>query len=1588
VSTINTQLYFRIDQGPDFQLGDVNVISDGTAAARHTIYYGGGNDSSTTAGSGFGNETAIAVDTAAGLVFSVGDGNAGSFDGFQVHNLYTGALISHAEFGANTGSALTDDVVQSLAIDSTTRTVYVNDWGFDASTTGIRQFTYDTSGNLTDNGFLVTQAQNLDITDAIAMYVDVANHKLYYVDDDSGYDFAPFNATNGVYVLDLNNPTTSIQLTSNGSGAGQFPTADQSGSNTFIGDNGNIVGLAVDVADGIVFFESTDNQGSSNNALWWVDANGGANQTAHQITLPAGVTLNFAGQSSQGGNAAGLSFDPVTKQIYLTDAENSNVTPDTGHLYVLQWNNSTKTVSSVTSFDTATLVGTSPGTVSPFDAIGTTTLDDLPMLTTSGTATHAVEQGANVTLLSPAPTITDPDGNHLTGATVQITAGTFSSNETSATDDHLTIDSAHRTGTATSGTINGTSISYSYNSATEKLTLSGYDTLTDYQTALSFVQYFTTGDNPSNYGNNTTRTVTWHVNDGAIGDPSGTNTTTTTLNIDGKNDAPVASAPASYVEQEGVAKNLHNASLNVSDVDGGIAGQNETATLSVTEGTLHAVAGTGTSLGVGISGDGTSTLTITGTVAQINGLLNGDGTSVLTHTGHVDANDTPNSITLSLSVNDNGFNGVPPPGAQTSNTATSTITAPDDTSVTFTGLSGNTSGSPVEGQQITATIHDAGVTVGSATYTWKVNGTTVQTGSSNTFTPTESNEGGALTLDVAFNDPNNASIAESDTNISVGSPSTVQENAAENASIAISGLTSGNAVEGTQLTATVTDADAPASGITYTWKVNNVTVHTGVDAAGNTYTPTENDEGSPISVSVSFTDTHGNAGETGTASAGTVQESPTENASIAISGLTAGNAVDGTQLTATVTEPDAPAAGITYTWKVNNVVVHTGVDAAGKTYTPTENDENSPISVSASFTDTHGFSETGTASAGTVQENPTENASIAISGLTTGNAVEGTQLTATVTESDAPGSGITYTWKVNNVVVHTGVDGAGNTYTPTENDEGSPIGVAVSFTDTHGFSESGSASAGTVQESPTENASISISGQVSGHPQDGHQLTATVTEPDAPASGITYTWTSNNVPVHTGVDGAGNTYTPTGSDDGHTIAVSVSFIDTHGFAEQGSASAGVDQNPLTGHMVLTSATEGTTLANSTAVATFTDTNLSDMAGDFTATIDWGDGVTTSGTVAGSSGTFTVDGGHTYTDEGTDTAVVTLTHTSDHVQSTTSGPVAVAEGDHLTPHDITAAIVVNQPFSGQIGHFTDTDTFTAASDFVATIDWGDGATTSGTVSGGSGSFDVNGTHAYTTTGMHNVHVTLTDDAPGTATATADAKIVFNQSNGNHASAGDLSAASFLSSDGTGPAGQTVGEVPDNWDMIGTGQFSGPGTDGTINTDALFLSDSGGVVIWQSQNGVVTTDQFVGQLPTDYHFAGIADFDGDGKSDVLWQQDGGNVVMWEMNGTQVTANQVVGQVPSNWHISGTADVNGDGMSDIILTSDAGAQRVWEMNGTQVIADQPYDPNAPLATHVLDTHVTDGTPPLVAPAPIVAGGLAGTLGGLSVHDAHFLV
>jgi len=231
--------------------------------------------------------------------------------------------------------------------------------------------------------------------------------------------------------------------------------------------------------------------------------------------------------------------------------------------------------------------------------------------------------------------------------------------------------------------------------------------------------------------------------------------------------------------------------------------------------------------------------------------------------------------------------------------------------------------------------------------------------------------------------------------------------------------------------------------------------------------------------------------------------------------------------------------------------------------------------------------------------------------------------------------------------------------------------------------------------------------------------------------------------------------------DSHTYAnagqdtVTVTLVDL----APGSANTvaiGTANIGLAAQVSLNSATERVALAPGTVVASITDGNSADLAGGFTAIIDWGDGTTSAGTVVGSNGAFSIQSsGHSYADEGDFTLTTTLTRTSDNTVVTSIGDVAVIE------HDVLAA--QGTPVFGDSGKalnnvtvatFTDTDTAALAGDFQATIDWGDGTTSAGTITGSNGSFTViGGGHTYASAGHDTITVTVTDPAPGTAIATA-------------------------------------------------------------------------------------------------------------------------------------------------------------------------------------------------------------------------------------------
>jgi hypothetical protein len=292
----------------------------------------------------------------------------------------------------------------------------------------------------------------------------------------------------------------------------------------------------------------------------------------------------------------------------------------------------------------------------------------------------------------------------------------------------------------------------------------------------------------------------------------------------------------------------------------------------------------------------------------------------------------------------------------------------------------------------------------------------------------------------------------------------------------------------------------------------------------------------------------------------------------------------------------------------------------------------------------------------------------------------------------------------------------------------------------------------------------------------------------------------------------------------------------------------------------------------------------------------------------------------------------------------SGSVSVAEADVLTGHPVSFTAHAHQAFSGTVATFDDTFTANVPGDFVATIDWGDGTTTAGTVSGGSGSFTVSGAHTYISPGQDTVTVLLADDAPGTATATASsvvnvaARSAKNDFNGDRTS--DLLFQETGGSDGGGhltgtpqiwlmnntsvTAQVTLPNPGATWSIVGTGDFNNDGDDDILFNDAA----TGNVQIWE-MNGTSVASMIPLPFPgANWVPLGIGDFNGDGTADILWRNSvSGEVDTWFINNGHMVGGTGAGFAGSQWQMVGLGDFNGDGTTDVLWRNkNTGAVESW--------------------------------------------------------------
>jgi hypothetical protein len=462
------------------------------------------------------------------------------------------------------------------------------------------------------------------------------------------------------------------------------------------------------------------------------------------------------------------------------------------------------------------------------------------------------------------------------------------------------------------------------------------------------------------------------------------------------------------------------------------------------------------------------------------------------------------------------------------------------------------SGTATRGQTLTAanTLADVdGIPTsgsGAIAYQWRADGAPISGATSSSFLLTQAQVGKAVSVTASYTDQ--GGTAESVT--SAATTAVANVNDAPTGTVTITGTPT----QGQTLTAANTLADVdgiPTSGsgaIAYQWSAGGVAIN---GATGSTLVLTQAQVGKSITLAARYTDNSGTL-ESVTSSATTavanVNDAPTGTITIT------GTPTQGQTLTAANTLADVdgiPTSGsgaIAYQWRADGAPIS---GATSSSFLLTQAQVGKAVSVTASYTDSGGTTEsvTSSATAAVTNVNSAPTGSVTISGTPT----QGQTLTAANTLADADGiptsgaGAITYQWSAGGQAIS---GATGSTLNLTQSLVGKAITLAARYTDNSGTLESVTSSAtsavANLNDAPT--GAVSISGNAS----QRHSLLATNTLADVdgiPGSGpgaISYQWRANGSPIS---GATGSTFSLTPTQIGKVITVTASYTDLGGAME-------------------------------------------------------------------------------------------------------------------------------------------------------------------------------------------------------------------------------------------------------------------------------------------------------------------------------------------------------------------------------------------------------------------------------------------------------
>ena len=427
----------------------------------------------------------------------------------------------------------------------------------------------------------------------------------------------------------------------------------------------------------------------------------------------------------------------------------------------------------------------------------------------------------------------------------------------------------------------------------------------------------------------------------------------------------------------------------------------------------------------------------------------------------------------------------------------------------------------------TSTLSDADG-VGSLSYQWLRDGVAISGATSATYVLATDDIGAQITVQVSYTD--GSGFDESLT--SAATDPIVSGNEAPTGAVLIQGTA---AQSETLLADTSTLADANGLGeFSYQWLRDGSAIS---GATGATYTLTQEDVGSAISLRVSYTDGLGtNESLTSAATAAVTDSNDAPTGTI----RPVGTPTQGETLSVDTSElADTDGLGpLSYQWLRGGVAI-SGATAA--TYTLTQEDVGRSIQVRVSYTDGLGIDESVTS----VPTPSVENVNDPVQGVPviTGDLGFGSVLGVDVSGlSDPDGLGVMfYEWYRDGVFI-TGQ--RASTYTVVTADDGAALTVQVYYTDGQGTVERVSSA----PTGPAGNSAPSGTLLVTGNPNPGEVLTidaSGISDPDG-IGRLFYEWYRDDVRI---AGAFADSYTVTPDDLGHQIAGRVIYTDGGGTVE-------------------------------------------------------------------------------------------------------------------------------------------------------------------------------------------------------------------------------------------------------------------------------------------------------------------------------------------------------------------------------------------------------------------------------------------------------